>query len=126
MIDIKFLKDNNLILFEGIVGSRAYGTNISTSDTDIKGVYILPIDNILGNNYIEQVNDDKNDIVYYEIRRFLELLQSNNPTLLELLSLPDDCILYKHPIFDEILNNKDKFITKGCKNSFGGMSVQKI
>ena len=126
MIDIKFLKDNNLILFEGIVGSRAYGTNISTSDTDIKGVYILPIDNILGNNYIEQVNDDKNDIVYYEIRRFLELLQSNNPTLLELLSLPDDCILYKHPIFDEILNNKDKFITKGCKNSFGGMSVQQI
>ena len=126
MIDIKFLKDNGLILFEGIVGSRAYGTNISTSDTDIKGVYILPIDNIIGNNYIEQVNDEKNDIVYYEIRRFLELLQSNNPTLLELLSLPDDCILYKHPIFDEILNNKDKFITKGCKNSFGGMSVQQI
>jgi hypothetical protein len=126
MIDIKFLKDNDLILFEGIVGSRAYGTNISTSDTDIKGVYILPIDNIIGNNYIEQVNDEKNDIVYYEIRRFLELLQSNNPTLLELLSLPDDCILYKHPIFDEVLNNKDKFITKGCKNSFGGMSVQQI
>ena len=61
MIDIKFLKDNGLILFEGIVGSRAYGTNISTSDTDIKGVYILPIDNIIGNNYIEQVNDEKND-----------------------------------------------------------------
>ena len=126
MIDIKYLKDNKLILFEAIVGSKAYGTNIDTSDTDIKGVYILPIDNILGNKYIEQVNDDKNDIVYYEIGRFLELLQSNNPTLLELLSLPDDCILYKHPIFDEILNNKDKFITKGCKNSFGGMSVQQI
>ena len=109
-----------------IRGSHAYGTNIETSDTDFSGVFIQSIDDILGFNYIEQINDDKNDIVIYEIRRFLQLLESNNPTVLELLNTPEDCIVYKDPIFDEVLNNKDKFITKLCAKSFGGYAVQQV
>lgn len=123
---VEYLKENKLILFEGIVGSRAYGTNIEGSDTDIRGVFIQPIDDILGNKYIEQVNDAKNDIVYYEIRRFLELCSMNNPNILELLNTPEECILYKHPVFDLVLGNKDIFITKGCRNSFGGYAVGQI
>lgn len=113
-------------LYLVIRGSHAYGTNIETSDTDYAGVFIQPMEQILGSEYTEQVNDATNDIVIYEIRRFLELLAKNNPTILELLNTPDDCILYKHPIFDEILKNKDKFITKVCSNSFGGYAKQQI
>ena len=109
-----------------IRGSHAYGTNVETSDTDYAGVFIQPIEDILGFGYKEQINDDKNDIVIYEIGRFLQLLSSNNPTVLELLNTPKDCIIYKHPIFDEIINNKEKFITKACKNSFAGYAVQQI
>ena len=111
-----------------IRGSHAYGTNVETSDTDYAGVFIQSIDDILGFGYKEQINDDKNDIVIYEIQRFLQLLSSNNPTVLELLNTPEDCILYKHPIFDEVLNNRDIFITKICAKSFGGygkMQIQK-
>lgn len=109
-------------------GSHAYGTNVETSDTDYAGVFIQPLEDILGFGYKEQINDDKNDIVIYEIQRFLQLLASNNPTVLELLNTPEDCIIYKHPIFDEVLNNRDKFITKICAKSFGGygkMQIQK-
>lgn len=106
-------------LYLVIRGSHAYGTNIETSDVDYAGVFIQSMYDILGNKYIEQVNDCKNDIVIYELRRFLELLRKNNPTVLELLNTPEDCIIYKDPIFDEILNNKDKFITKICSRSFG-------
>jgi len=109
-------------------GSHAYGTNVETSDTDYAGVFIQSLDDILGNGYKEQINDDKNDIVIYEIKRFLNLLASNNPTVLELLNTPDDCVVYKHPSFDEVLNNRDKFITKICAKSFGGygkMQIQK-
>ena len=109
-----------------IRGSHAYGTNVETSDTDYAGVFIQSIDDILGFGYKEQINDDKNDIVLYEIKRFLDLLSSNNPNILEILNTPEDCIIYKHPIFDEILNNRDKFITKACKNSFAGYAVQQI
>lgn len=109
-----------------IRGSHAYGTNIETSDTDYSGIFVQSMDDILGSNYIEQINDDKNDIVIYEIQRFLELLSKNNPTILELLNTPKDCVIYKHPIFDEVLTNRDKFITKVCANSFGGYARQQI
>ena len=109
-----------------IRGSQAYGTNLPTSDIDYAGVYIQSQEDIYGTRYKEQINDDKNDTVFYEIRRFLELVASNNPTILELLNTPDDCIIYKHPLFDEILKHKDSFITKVCAKSFGGYAIQQI
>ena len=113
-------------LYLVIRGSHAYGTNIETSDTDYSGIFIQSEDDILGNKYVEQINDDKNDTVIYEIRRFLELLGSNNPTVLELLNTPEDCILYKDPIFDLVLNDREKFITKICAKSLGGYAKQQI
>ena len=113
-------------LYLVIRGSHAYGTNIETSDTDYSGIFIQSKEDILGNKYIEQINDDKNDTVIYEIRRFLELLGTNNPTVLELLNTPEDCILYKDPIFDLVLNDREKFITKICAKSLGGYAKQQI
>jgi len=113
-------------LYLVIRGSHAYGTNIPTSDTDYSGVFVQNLDSILGMSYVEQINDDKNDIVIYELRRFLELLAKNNPTILELLNTPEDCIIYKHPLFDKILDNRDSFLTKICANSFGGYARQQI
>jgi uncharacterized protein len=113
-------------LYLVIRGSHAYGTNIETSDTDYAGVFIQPIEDIFGSTYKEQINDEKNDTVIYEIRRFLELLSSNNPTILELLNTPENCIIYKDPIFDLILNNRDIFITKICAKSFGGYAYAQI
>jgi len=121
----EFLLDNGLILFETIVGSQAYGTQTPTSDIDKKFVYILPEDYILGTGYVEQINVDK-DFVGWEIKRFLELMGSNNPTVLELLNSPEDCIVIKNPIFDDIIAHKDEFITKICKDSFGGYARQQI
>jgi len=113
-------------LYLVIRGSHAYGTNIETSDTDYAGVFIQSQNDILGNSYKEQINDDKNDTVIYEVRRFLELLGSNNPTVLELLNTPEDCVIYKDPIFDLVLENREKFITKVCAKSFGGYAKQQI
>jgi predicted nucleotidyltransferase len=121
----EYLVENGLILFETIVGSQAYGTQTPTSDIDKKFVYILPMDSILGTGYVEQINVNK-DYVGWEIRRFLELMGSNNPTVLELLNSPEDCIVSKHEIFDLILAHKDDFITKVCKDSFGGYARQQI
>ena len=113
-------------LYLVVRGSHAYGTNIETSDTDYAGVFIQSEENILGNKYVEQINDDKNDIIIYEIRRFLELLGSNNPTVLELLNTPEDCVIYKDPIFDLVLNDRERFITKICAKSLGGYAKQQI
>jgi hypothetical protein len=121
----EYLVENGLILFETIIGSQAYGTQTPTSDIDKKFVYILPMDNVLGTGYIEQINVNK-DYTGWEIRRFLELMETNNPTVLELLNSPEDCVINKHPLFDLILAHKEDFITKLCKNSFGGYARQQI
>jgi hypothetical protein len=107
-------------------GSQAYGTNLPTSDTDYAGVYIQSIEDIFGTKYKEQINDDTNDTVFYEIKRFIELLASNNPTILELMNTPEDCIIYKHELYNLIIEQKDKFITKVCAKSFGGYAIQQI
>jgi hypothetical protein len=109
-----------------IRGSQAYGTNLPTSDTDYAGVYIQSKDDIFGTKYKEQINDDKNDTVFYEVRRFLELVASNNPTILELMNTPEDCVIYKHPLYELILEHKNEFITKVCAKSFGGYAIQQI
>lgn len=121
----EYLVENGLILFETIVGSQAYGTQTPTSDIDKKFVYILPMENIMGIGYVEQINVNK-DYTGWEIKRFLELMSSNNPTVLELLNSPEDCIVHKHQLFDLILEHKEEFITKICKDSFGGYARQQI
>jgi hypothetical protein len=113
-------------LYLTVRGSHAYGTNIPTSDIDFAGVFIQSQEDILGNKYKEQINDDTNDTVIYELRRFLELCGTNNPNILELLNTPVDCIIYKDPIFDTILDHREEFLTKICAGSFGGYAKTQI
>lgn len=123
---IKDLEEKGILLFKVLSGSRAYGTSKPTSDFDYRGVYILPLDNLLDYSYVDQVSDSTNDETYYEIGRFLQLLQTQNPNIIELFNVSDDCILYKHPLFDEILQHKDKFLSKVCRDSFGGYAIAQI
>lgn len=113
------------IIFKAKVGSHAYGTNIECSDEDFKGVYIQSPQDILINGYQEQVNISK-DETYYEIKRFIELCCKSNPTMIELLYSPEDCIIYKHPIFDLILTERDNFLSKSCRLSFGNYAINQI
>lgn len=75
-LSIDDLNQQNLILLDTISGSRAYGleTPESDTDTDTRGVFILPQDLYFGFNYIEQVNSERNDHSYYEIGKYLKLL----------------------------------------------------
>lgn len=121
---IQDLKNKNLLLFEAISGSRAFGLATENSDTDIRGIYYLPKKDFFGLNYIPQISNETNDITYYEIGRFIELLQKNNPNILEILASPEDCILYKHPLMD-LLKTED-FLSKLCKDTFAGYAVSQI
>lgn len=125
-LTIPDLKTQNLILFECISGSRAYGLDTPTSDTDIKGVFYLPKECFysLHSDYIPQVSNDTNDIVYYELGRFVELLLQNNPNMMELLATPADKVLYRHPIMDSL--KPDWFISKLCEKTFAGFANSQI
>ena len=118
------LKERKLIVLECISGSRAYGSNTAQSDTDIKGVFVLPKPAFYGLEYMEQVNNETNDEVYYELKRFIDLLIKNNPNILELVSTSDDCVLYKDPIMNLI--KPELFLSRLCKQTFAGYAQSQI
>lgn len=112
------------LLLKCISGSRAYGLNTPSSDTDIKGVFILPQKDFFGLSYTEQLNNETNDIVYYELKRFLELLARNNPNILELLATPEDCILHRHSSMDRI--KMEDFLSRLCNQTFAGYAQSQV
>lgn len=121
---IQDLKDKNLIIFECLSGSHAYGLQTEHSDVDIKGVFVMPEEQFLGLDYVEQVNDEKNDTVYYELKRFMQLLAKNNPNILELLYSPDDCVRFMHPVFAPL--RERNFLTRLCEHTFGGYAMTQV
>ncbi|WP_426791193.1 DNA polymerase beta superfamily protein [Sphingobacterium sp. WOUb80] len=118
------LRKNGLILFEAVVGSRTYGLATASSDTDIKGVFYLPLEYYLGGQYIAQVANASNDEVYYELGRFVELLSKSNPTVLELLACPADCIVYQDPIMDQF--KMQDFITREAAMTFAQYAMVQV
>lgn len=131
---VEELREKGWIIFEAISGSRAYGTDLPTSDTDIRGIFVMPTEEVLKANpttdgcypYIEQISDDTNDVTFYEIGRFLELLEKGNPNILELLNVPEDCIVYQDPIFKELFADKFKYLSKKLRHTFAGYAKTQI
>lgn len=118
------LREKKLIVMECLSGSKAYGLDTPESDTDIKGVFILPKEDYFGLDYIPQVSNETNDIVFYELGRFMELLLQNNPNILELLSTPEDAVIYRHPFMSEV--KPEIFLSQLCSNTFGKFALSQI
>lgn len=111
-------------LLEVISGSRAYGLAGPDSDTDIKGVFVQPFASFCGLEREAQLNNASNDIVFYELGRFAELLGKSNPNLLEALYTPPDCVLFRHPLLDAI--TPQMVLSRRCFDSFARYALTQI
>jgi uncharacterized protein len=124
MFTIESIKNNGWLIFEAIVGSKAYGLDTEKSDTDIRGVYVVPREIFFSMEWPRQVANESNDIVYYEISRFVELLSKNNPNIIELLNIPADYILFRHQVMD--LFPRDLFLSKLCEKTFANYAYSQV
>ncbi len=127
-LTFKDIEDRGLLLYKYIRGSQAYGTNTPESDQDEGGIFIAPQEWVdgLGFDYVEEISDEKHDTVWWELGKFMRLLCTSNPTVLEALFVPEDKVLFEHPIMTEIKNHRDMFITKACFKPFGGYATSQI
>jgi hypothetical protein len=123
-LTIADLKQQNLILLDTVSGSWAYGLDSPESDTDMRGVFILPQDLYFGFNPIEQVNSERNDHTYYELGKYLKLLAKNNPSSIELLFAPQESIIYRHPIMAQI--KPEPILSRLCRDSFAGYAMSQV
>ena len=120
-------QDNERVIFRGVVGSRAYGTNTPDSDTDIRGIFVVPsIEYAYLSQPPNQVSDKRNDRTYYSLRRFCELASNANPTAIEMLYLPEDCILTSSLAYSILRNKRRMFLTGKIIDSYIGYAMSQI
>ena len=128
-LTIEDIRERGWIAYEYKRGSYAYHLNVEGSDEDFGGVFICPQDMLMGlrSEYVEQVADEKNDTVFYEFGRWIELLLKSNPTALESLFIPEDCVVGDiHPAVQYVLDHKEMFLSKECFKTFYGYAVSQI
>lgn len=116
----------------GVTGSKAYGTNTESSDTDYRGVYVPDEIYYFGLGTAKEYNNssggaNKNtkhdiDITLTPLKTFVSRCIKANPIDLELLFLRRDDYVEVTPIGEELLENRHLFLSKHVKNRFGGMA----
>lgn len=127
--DYKFLETTPELhdpILIGLGGSHAYGTNIETSDIDIRGIALHSEDDILLGRGFEQVCNEPTDTTIYSLKKVVSLLINCNPNVIEMLGLKPEHYLYLDNVGKELLREKDMFLSNKCVSSFMGYANQQM
>lgn len=119
-----FLGENILLLTLG--GSHAYGTNVETSDIDVRGITYNPVDSLLGNRVFEQYEDDATDTVVYGLNKMFKLLLENNPNVLEQLGSKPEHYIILNDDGKKLIDNRKIFLSKRAIYTFGGYANSQL
>lgn len=141
----------NASQYEVIMGSFAYGVSHDQSDLDIYGFAIPPKHIMFAHERGEIPDFDPCEIVFrqyqkhhildqqalagkgktyditlYSIARFFRLLSDNNPNIIDMLYVPQHCILHATPLAQMIREHRRIFLHKGCWHKFKGYAYGQI
>jgi predicted nucleotidyltransferase len=118
------LKDNILLLTTG--GSHAYGTNVETSDLDIRGIAVERSIEIIGFSSFEQFENRETDTVIYGLRKVIGLMLNCNPNVIEMLGTKEEHLFVCNKYGKLLRDNIDLFLSKKAINSFGGYATAQL
>lgn len=111
-------------------GSRMHGTNTPNSDTDILGVFLPELDDLIletatkciktstGSDN-ERNNKDDVDTTYYSLNYFLHLLEQGQTVALEMLSVKKEDLLLCTPEWEYLMEHRKDFYTNNMKAFIG-------
>lgn len=114
------------ILFLTLGGSYAYGTNIETSDVDVRGCAMNSKSDILGLSNFEQVVHTQTDTTIYGFNKLVGLLLNCNPNTIEMLGCKPEHYFYISDIGQMMIDNRKLFLSQKAVNSFGGYATQQL
>lgn len=118
------LKDR--IVFLTLGGSYAYGTNVETSDVDVRGCALNSKSNILGLSTFDQVVDTATDTTVYSFNKLVSLLLNCNPNTIEMLGCRPEHYFFISEIGQEMIDNRHLFLSQRAALSFGGYANQQL
>ena len=110
-------------------GSHSQNLNGPDSDEDFGGVYFAPYDDILGlgENYQEEISDEKHDETYWEFGKWMSLIAKGNPSALESLFVPQSMVVgYINPQIKTVIERRDQFISKEVVKALAGYAFNQI
>lgn len=123
------------VLVKTICGSNLYGTAIETSDQDFKVIFLPDLQDLIrfkvnrikaistGDKHKKNGSQDV-DIEFIEVRRFLELVEQGQTSALETIFTPDEFIIEKDPLWDEIRQQARHLFCKNTEHIIGYMNSQ--
>jgi predicted nucleotidyltransferase len=123
-MESKYVEEHKI--FEAVVGSRAYGIHHAESDYDKAGVIIPGHEYFYGFRKFEQYKDPDSDRVMFDIRKALNLIADNNPNMMDLLFMPDRCVIKMTPFWQEVVDNSQLFVSKRCRYTFSRYAIAQL
>lgn len=125
-----FLRTNehlgSKIIFLTLGGSYSYGTNVETSDVDVRGCALNSESDLLGLTSFEQVVNTQTDTTIYAFNKLVSLLLNCNPNTIEMLGCKPEHYFYISDIGREMIANRKMFLSKRAVHSFGGYANQQL
>jgi predicted nucleotidyltransferase len=113
------LSYNDYVIYHCITGSRAYGLDEDSSDTDRRGIYLPPADlhwSLYG--VPEQLENHDTQENYWELQKFLILALKANPNILECLYTP--LVEYATPLAQTLLAQRHIFLSQLVYQTYNG------
>lgn len=141
-----FLADNCHYL--AISGSEAYGCNEpGSSDIDVQGWCIPPKDVVFPHlageipnfgaqkkrfdtwqqHHITDPDDNRQyDFAVYNVVSFFNLCMTNNPNMIDLLFVPEHCVMQITRLGQRVRENRKLFLHKGAWHKFKGYAYSQL
>ena len=117
------------MIFNGITGSRLYGTFLPDSDYDYRGVTLPPLEVLLNpfENFEQKDSGfEEEDRVIYSLAQFFKLCANANPNITEILFIPESHWLHCDDKWLQVLENRNLFLSNKAKFCFAGYSISQF
>jgi len=114
-----------VIIYRCVVGSRAYGLDHDESDTDRRGIYLVPADlqwSLFGAP--EQFEDNAAQSCYWELQKFLTMALKANPNILECLYSP--LVEKVTALGAELVAARSAFLSQMIFQTFNGYAMSQF
>jgi predicted nucleotidyltransferase len=116
------------VLLAGIVGSTAYGLAGPESDVDRLGMFAAPTVAFHGlRQPAESVVSTHPDMTFHEARKYVRLALRGNPTVSELMWLPEDLYETVTPLGTELIGIRIAFLSgPQTRDAYLGYAAQQF
>ena len=129
---MKIRQPNEMLTDQTIVkhyaGSLSYGTNLESSDVDIRGIFCA--DSVYHRSpwySVAEVNiASEEDTKLYELTKYLKLCVDQNPNILESLWVDDASIITSSAAYDYLTSVRHELLSSKCVFTYSGYAFSQL